>query len=290
MRKRKYVIISPVRNEEEYIEKTIISVLKQTIQPVEYIIVNDGSTDSTGSIIEKYAANYSRIKTILRAPKPHSPGAGVVDAFYEGFDAIKTRDWDYVVKLDGDLEFQPHYFETLLNEFESDPHLGLASGVTFEPSKSGGLKMDSMPEDHVRGAAKMYRRDCWKAIGGLQRVLGWDTIDELKAQVLGWKTRSYRNLPIIHYKPIGYKQTNVVKREIVAGERQHYLGYLSLFAFLKGLYRMFQKPYIVAGALNIFGFTRSRLFGSEQIKEKELVTHLQKKQWDRLTFKRKLLN
>jgi poly-beta-1,6-N-acetyl-D-glucosamine synthase len=288
--KKKYVIVSPVRNEEEYIEKTILSVIKQTIQPVEYMIVDDGSTDSTGEIIARYAANYSRIKTVKRKTKPHSPGAGVVDAFYEGFDALKTKDWDFVIKLDGDLEFEPEYFETLINEFASNPKLGLASGVTYEPDNNGGFKRDSMPDDHVRGAAKMYRRKCWNDIGGLQRVLGWDTIDELKAQVQGWETRSYKQLKIIHYKPIGYKQTNVVKREIKAGERQHYLGYLSLFAILRGFYRMLQKPYLVAGALNIYGFTRSRIFRTEQIREKELVRHLQSKQWDRLTFRRKLLN
>jgi poly-beta-1,6-N-acetyl-D-glucosamine synthase len=290
MKPKKYVIVSPVRNEEEYIEKTIISVIKQTVQPAEYIIVDDGSTDSTGEIISRYTANYSRIRTIRRTTKPHSPGAGVVDAFYEGFEALKTKDWDFVIKLDGDLEFQPEYFETLLKEFDTNPRLGLASGVTYEPDKKGNLKIDSMPDDHVRGAAKMYRRKCWNDIGGLQRILGWDTIDELKAQVLGWETRSYKQLPIIHFKPIGFKQTNVMKREIKAGERQHYLGYLSLFAILRGFYRMFKKPYIVAGALNLYGFTRSRIFRTEQIREKELVMHLQKKQWDRLTLKRKLLN
>ena len=287
--KDKYVIISPVRNEEDYIEKTIKSVISQTIIPLEYVIVNDGSTDETTNIIERYVNEFNWIKSINRPPKEHSPGAGVVHAFYDGFNHVENTDWDFIVKLDGDLEFEQFYFEKLLNKFAANPKLGLASGTTYEP-RNGKLKKDNMPEDHVRGAAKMYRKKCWEDIGGIQPVLGWDTIDELKSQVLGWETRSYKDLIIVHYKPIGFKQTNVIKREIRAGERQHYLGYLTLFALLRGLFRMLQKPYFIAGVLNIFGFLRARINKSEQIKELELIKHLKKKQWKRLKFQKKLLN
>lgn len=285
----KYVIIAPVRNEEEYIERTILSVVNQTIRPAEFIIVNDGSTDRTRKIIERFLPSNPWMHIMDRPPKEHSPGGGVVNAFYEGYNNIQTSDWDFVIKLDGDLEFENDYFEFLLKKFEEDPKLGMASGTTYL-LKHGKLVMDIMPDDHVRGPAKMYKRACWDEIGGLPSVLGWDTLDELKAQVMGWKTRSYKDLVLIHYKPIGYKQKKIVKREVKAGERQHYLGYLPAFAITRGFYRMLQKPYFIAGLLNIYGFIKAEIDGSDQITDTDIKRHLRKKQKERLMFKRKLLN
>lgn len=281
----RYVIISPVRNEEEYIEKTILSIVQQNILPDEYIIVNDGSTDKTPEIIDKYVKKYSWIKRVDRPQGKHTPGPGVVKAFYSGYDQISDSSWDFVVKLDGDLSFDANYFQTLLLEFEKNPKLGIASGVTYQPL-GDKLIIDKMPEDHVRGAAKMYRKACFFEIGGLPKVLGWDTIDELKAQLAGWETRSYKNLVLVHYKPIGIKQTNILKRELIAGERHYYLGYHPLFAVLRDFYRMFQKPFLVAGLLNLVGFNMAYFLKKERI-EQDLIKLVRKKQLERLTFKRR---
>lgn len=286
--KDKYVIITPVRNEEDYIEMTIKSVVNQKVPPVEYIIVNDGSTDGTEDIIDEYVEKYNWIKTIKRPPKEHSPGGGIVNAFYEGYNILDEKEWDYVVKLDADLRFNENYFKALLKNFDENNKLGISSGKTYE-LKAGEWHVDSMPDDHVRGAAKMYRKQCWEDIDGLREVLGWDTIDELEAQVKGWDTRSYAGLVLEHYKPIGTRQTKIVRREIKAGERQHYLGYLPLFAIFRGFYRMFQKPYFIAGILNIYGFILASFKGSEQI-DNHLIAHLRKKQKQRLLLKRKLIN
>jgi glycosyltransferase involved in cell wall biosynthesis len=284
----KYVIVSPVRNEEEFIETTIKSVINQDHLPSEFIIVDDGSTDSTPEIIQRYTSIYNWIKVVHRPKGEHRPGGGVVEAFYAGFDIIETKDWNFVIKLDGDVEFAPDYFSKQIERFEENPKLGISSGKTYQP-KGNKLVLDKMPDDHTRGPAKMYKRDCWNDIGGLPRVLGWDTLDELKAQVLGWETRSFADLKLIHFKPIGYKQKKIVKREVKAGERQHYLGYHPAFALSRGIYRMFQKPYLIAGVLNIYGFIAAELQNTDQIKDKEIIHHLRKKQIDRLTFKRKLI-
>ncbi len=285
---KKYIIVTPVRNEEEFLEKTIKSVLKQTVKPAEYILVNDGSTDSTPEIIAKYVEQYDWIKTIDRPLGKHSPGTGVIRAFYAGFEISETKDWDFVIKLDGDLEFESGYFEYLIKAFEENPKLGIASGVTVEP-KNGKLVMDKMPEDHTRGAAKMYSRELWDDIGGMPIVLGWDTLDELKAQTLGWETRSFKNLPLIHYKPIGFKQKKTFKRETTAGERYHYLGYHPLFALGLCVYRMKNKPFIIGGILTLYGYLFAVITRSEQIKDKVIIKHLRKKQIERLTFRRKLV-
>lgn len=285
---KKYVIISPVRNEEDFLPTTLQCVVDQTILPAEFIIVNDGSTDRSPEIIKKFTSRYPWIRTIDRPKGEHRPGDGVVEAFYAGYDCLTTRDWDYIVKLDGDLQFPPDYFEFQLNAMNENPLLGMSSGKTWQPH-DGRLVLDSMPDDHVRGPAKLYRRACYEAIGGLQKVRGWDTIDELKAQVLGWETRSFEHLVLVHFKPIGFKQTNICKRELHLGERQHYLGYHPLFAIARGLYVACKKPYLIAGVLNIAGFWMAKLSGAKQIDEPAMIHHLRNKQLQRLTFRRRLL-
>jgi glycosyltransferase involved in cell wall biosynthesis len=284
----KYVIISPVRNEADFIETTIQSVLGQTILPEEYILVNDGSTDGTDEIIDHYTRQHSWIRKINRTNPVHQPGAGVVAAFYAGFDQIKTKDWDYVIKLDGDLKFETDYFEQQILRFRNNPKLGITSGKTYQP-RGDRLVLDRMPDDHTRGPAKMYKRTCWEQIGGIDPVLGWDTLDELKAQVRNWETRSFPEIVLIHYKPIGYKQKNIIKREWKAGERLHFLGYYWPFVLARGCYHMLQKPYWVAGMLNILGFIKAEIANSEQIPDRSIIRHLRKKQKQRLTGKRKLI-
>lgn len=285
---KKYVIISPIRNEEDFLETTLQCVVDQTILPSEFIIVNDGSTDRSPEIIQKFTSRYPWIRTIDRPKGEHRPGDGVVEAFYSGYGCLTTRDWDYIVKLDGDLRFPPDYFEFQLNAMTDNPRLGMTSGKTWQP-RGDRLVRDSMPDDHVRGPAKLYRRTCFEAIGGLQKVRGWDTIDELKAQMLGWETRSFEHLLLVHFKPIGFKQKNIYKREISVGERQHYLGYHPLFAIARGLYIACKKPYLIAGFLNIAGFLAAELCGTIQHDDPEMIRHLRNKQLQRLTFRRRLL-
>jgi len=279
---KNYVIISPVRNEEEYIEKTIQSVIDQTIKPVEWIIVNDGSTDKTPEIIDRYIEKYPWIRRIDRPQNDHRPGPGVVLAFYDGFEKLIYKDFDFVIKLDGDLAFEENYFEFQLTEFSVNPKLGMTSGTTYNVF-GDNLVIDKMPEDHVRGAAKMYRTTCFDQIGGPQIVLGWDTLDELKAQMLGWETKSYKNLVLKHYKPIGFKQKKTSRRELLAGERLNYLGYHPLFAILKCLYNIKRKPYIVGGILMLAGYLGAVISGSERNPDREMIRFYRKKQMKRLS-------
>jgi glycosyltransferase involved in cell wall biosynthesis len=283
-----YVIITPAKNEVEYIEKTIRSVVNQTVLPSEYIIVNDGSTDGTEKIIEKYQNEYPWIQRLDRPQGKHRPGDGVIEAFYEGYNAISVQDWQFLVKLDGDLQFEPDYFEQQIKRFSENEKLGITSGVTCH-IKGNQLILDRMPEDHTRGAAKMYRKACWNDIGGLLQVLGWDTFDELKAQVMGWKTQSFRDLPLIHFKPIGFKQKSILRRELKAGERYHYMGYFWLFFLLKSIYRMLHKPFFIAGFLNLYGFFKAQIAGTPQIQDSVMINHLKRKQKKRLTHRHKLV-
>lgn len=170
----KYVIVSPVRNEEKYLPFTIKSLVAQTIKPALWIVVNDGSTDRTGQIAEEAAQSNSWIKVVNRADRGfRQAGGGVVEAFYEGYYLIEKESWDYVIKLDGDLSFGPDYFEQCFARFDEDQKLGIAGG-TICAEIDGVLEAESKndPMFHVRGATKIYRQDCWRAIGGLIHAPG----------------------------------------------------------------------------------------------------------------------
>ena len=172
-----YVVITPVRDEQEHIKGTLESMLKQTVLPQQWVIVDDGSTDATPNIIRQYAERHAWITPVFRANRGYrKSGGGVVDAFYDGYQAIRSGDWEYLVKFDGDLIFENNYFQTCLERLDSDSKLGIAGGIICYES-DGEISIEHAPLFHVRGATKIYRRECWQAIGGLLSIPGWDTFD-----------------------------------------------------------------------------------------------------------------
>lgn len=163
----RYVIITPVRDEEKFIEATIESVCRQTIQPTEWVIVDDGSTDRTGDILDRVASQFPWVRVVHRLNRGfRKSGGGVMEAFHDGYTALECTDWDFLVKLDGDLSFAPEYFEECFEYFHRDPKLGIGGGEIHH-DWYGELKLEENPRFHVRGATKIYRRGCWEAIGGL---------------------------------------------------------------------------------------------------------------------------
>ena len=199
----KYIIITPARDEGEFLEKTIASVAEQTILPQQWIIVNDGSHDDTGEIIDRAAAKYSWITARHRPDRGfRQAGGGVIATFYDGYEQIKSTEWDFLIKLDADLSFSNDYFERCFQEFDKNPRLGIAGGGIYH-EEQGELKLEKDPAFHVRGATKIYCRQCWDEIGGLLRAPGWDTLDELKANMLGWTTRTFPELRLSHHRFTG---------------------------------------------------------------------------------------
>ncbi len=189
----KYIVITPVRDEEDHLESTIQSMLSQTIRPVEWVIVNDGSVDGTAKIIDDYVSRVSWIRAVHRENRGfRKSGGGVVEAFNDGLSAISSSEWDFIVKLDGDLAFETGYFESCFKMFQQDPGLGVGGGVICYLASDGSKSFEDNPAFHVRGATKIYRRVCWEAIGGFWPAPGWDTIDEVKANMLGWSTKEFR--------------------------------------------------------------------------------------------------
>ena len=147
----KYVIITPVRDEENYVAKTVRSVAAQTVLPTEWIIVNDGSSDRTGEILDECATQFPWMRVIHRENRGfRKSGGGVIEAFNDGFNALSRTNWDFLVKLDGDLTLPADYFEKCFEHFEQQPTLGIGGGVICH-EVDGVLKVEANPKFHVRG-------------------------------------------------------------------------------------------------------------------------------------------
>ncbi|HLH52161.1 MAG TPA: glycosyltransferase [Verrucomicrobiae bacterium] len=229
-----YLIITPARNEGDHLEATIASVAAQEILPRKWIIVNDGSTDNTAQLIDAAAKRFPWIRGVHRPDRGfRKAGGGVIEAFYDGYAANGTDPWDYLVKLDADLSFDPSYFARVIAHFEADPKLGIAGG-TICNLFNGKLVEESNvdPLFHVRGATKIYRRACWEAIGGLIKAPGWDTLDEMKANMLGWSTRTLKDLELHHYRIAGGADGNW-KNWVKNGLANYITGYHPAFMLCK---------------------------------------------------------
>lgn len=277
----KYVIITPVRNEEKYLEHTVKSVISQTIKPIEWVIVNDGSSDRTGIIIDSYSKQFQWIRPVHRKNRGYrKSGGGVIEAFYDGYEQLRFQAYDFIVKLDGDLSFDPDYFERLFCHFRENPELGIAGGMIYHVI-NGTLKLEKNPIFHVRGATKVYKKDCWDALGGLLKAPGWDTLDEVKANMLGWRTKSFSDLKIIHHRYTGAADgtwSNWVKN----GRANYISGYHPLFMLFKCIKRTFQKPYLLVSLGLFWGFLSGYLKRISQVNDSHLINYLRKQQINRM--------
>ncbi len=243
--------------------------------------MDDGSSDGTRGIIDRHAARHAWIRPCFRENRGfRQPGAGVVGAFYEGYSAARCNDWDFIVKLDGDLGLPPDYFVQALAACAAQPRLGICGGALYHQI-AGELVEEECPRFHVRGATKIYRRECFEQIGGLQRAPGWDTIDEVKANMLGWTTETLPALRVIHYRFTGCAESKW--RDMVKnGRADYFAGYHPLFMAVKCLYRAIQKPYFT-GALGLaYGFLSAYAKGFPQVPDPELIRYLRRQQLRRL--------
>lgn len=248
-----FAIITPVKNEAQYIKQTINSVINQTIQPNVWIIVNDGSTDNTEQIIAEYCKlhNWIKLVSINNKDEVRTGGSKVVRAFYKGLQLINTNDFEFIVKLDGDLILPSNYFEKVLFEFEKFPNLGICGGTILNKYSENDIREEKASSFHVRGALKMIRRQCWDQIGGFKEIWNWDGLDVMEAQFKGWQTRSIK-IPVIHlrpttsaYDPIGhsyksgyeaYKMGSDLRLTLIRSIRKAYgkYGIKQSTAYLKG--------------------------------------------------------
>lgn len=287
----KYIVVTPARDEESNIGKTIESMVAQTILPARWVIVNDGSTDRTGRIIDQAAQKYSWVRALHRANRGfRKNGGGVVDVFYEGYESIGGETYDFLAKLDGDLSFEADYFEKCLGYFSADPKLGIGGGTVC--ALAGGALVQEVQGDppfHVRGATKIYRRACWQAIGGIVRTTGWDTLDEIKANMLGWSTYTFRELKLLQYRKTGGAD-GLWKNWQKNGLANYISGYHPLFMACKCLKRLFRPPYGIASVALMAGFAKGYFRRIAQVEDKALIQYIRQQQLRRLKLQKSIWN
>jgi biofilm PGA synthesis N-glycosyltransferase PgaC len=276
-----YLIITPVRDEERFIESTIESVCQQTLRPTEWVIVDDGSTDGTGEILDRYAAQNSWITVIHRKNRGfRKAGGGVMEAFYDGYKASQCKNWEFIVKLDADLTFAPDYFEKCFQYFRRDPQLGIGGGEIHHDI-SGTLKPEVNPRFHVRGATKIYRKACWEAIGGLWPAPGWDTIDEVKANMLGWKTYAFADLQLLHNRFTGSEE-GLLRDRVKHGVACYVSGYHPVYVLASCMKRLTQKPYMVGSVALLYGFLKSHFLRAPRVEDPSYIAYIRGQQLRRL--------
>jgi glycosyltransferase involved in cell wall biosynthesis len=280
---RRYVIITPVRDEAPHIEKAIAAVSSQTILPTLWIVVDDGSTDGTGEILDRSAARAPWMRVVHRPNRGHrANGGGVMEAFSAGLSVLDDDGWDYLVKLDGDLSFAADYFMRCFEIFERTPRLGIGGGTICQ-LENGRPVVDSKgdPPFHVRGATKIYRRACWDEISPLARATGWDTIDEVKANHRGWTTRTFRELILIQHKPTG--GADGVWRNAFKNGRANYIsGYHPVFLLAKCAKRSVDRPLLVGAVALLSGYCSGYLKRIPQAAEPAVIRYLRQQQLRRL--------
>jgi biofilm PGA synthesis N-glycosyltransferase PgaC len=276
----RYCIITPSRDEELYLEGTIESVLRQTILPQQWVIVDDGSTDATSAIIEKYARQYPWIRTFRRHDRGFRSSGGGVEAFLEAYPQLTSLDWEFLVNLDGDVTFAPDYFEKCFAYFRKWPQLGIGGGTIYD--KIGDrLFLEKAPAFHVRGATKIYRRACWEKLEGLLPGLGWDTVDEIRANHLGWMTRTFPDLQLIHHRATG-DALGTWNTALKDGQADYIVGYHPIFFAVRCARSLFRSPYFLKGVGLACGFLGAMAKGVPRMSNRELRDYLRQQQLRRL--------
>lgn len=281
-----YYIVIPAHNEAENINLTLESLVNQTVLPKKAVVVNDNSTDETETIVKSFIEKYNWISLVTNSSEAsHLPGSKVIFAFNKG---LKTLDdnYDFIVKADADLIFPTNYFETISNHFKSDEKIGMAGGFCYI-NKNGNWVLENLTDkDHIRGALKAYRKECFEQIGGLKTAMGWDTVDELLCQFFKWKIKTDETLHVKHLKPTGanYNKASRYKQ----GEAFYTLGYGFLITAIASLKLALRKGKLFLFFDYLNGFWKAKSTQKPLLVTPEQAKFIRNYRWKKM--KEKIFN
>jgi len=286
----RYVVITPARDEEAFLPEIIASMAYQSVQPLEWVIVDDGSGDRTGEIAVAAARTYPFVRVLRRKDRGRrDEDSGVIEAFNDGLRSVSAEDYQFICKMDADLGIGPDYFRRLFRAFSTNPRLGIASGVGFTQarrrfSRRRRLSRERILPDGVLPSIKLYRRECFEEIGGLAHHFGWNGLDVLKAQMRGWQTGHIPDLAVIHLRGMTTTE-GLVRDSLRIGSGEFYLGSHPLFVVARSVYQMTDPPYLIKGLSILLGYLRAMVERSNRIDEPELVEFVRQTQLQRLGLK-----
>ena len=283
MRSTKYVLVTPVRNEEKTIGTTLRCVVEQTIRPQEWVIVSDGSTDRTNDIVRSYEDQFEFIRLLALEHRPVRNFASVVYAIECGIAALKAEDYEFIGLLDADIRFSQGYYEEIMLHFASDAKLGLAGGLVFD-CYDGFKRRSGLSLMDIAGAVQFFRRKCFDSLGGLVALPegGLDTVTCVQARMNGFVTRTFPELEVDHLKPRNIAEGNLLRRFRQLGVRAYAIGNHPLFEVLKCGYRCREYPFVVGGVMRLFGYSWSCCLRKERMVSPEFVRFVRREQMMRL--------
>jgi glycosyltransferase involved in cell wall biosynthesis len=279
-----YVLITPARNEEKFIEKLIQSVTNQTVLPAKWVIVNDGSTDGTASIVSNYLPKYHWIELLNLPSHRDRSFAAKVSAVNAGLERVRGVDYEIVGNLDSDVSFDLDYLEFLMKKFQEDPELGVAGTIFQEDGGYSSGKDSFEGQNHVPGGCQLFRRRCFENIGGYipNKAGGIDWIAVTTARMKGWKTRSFREKSFFHYRSLGTAERSLLASAFSYGEKDYYLGGHPLWEIFRVAYKMTKKPYLLGGIALFSGYVCAFLRRAERPVSDELMRFHRQEQLKKL--------
>jgi poly-beta-1,6-N-acetyl-D-glucosamine synthase len=277
---RRYLLISPCRDEAEFMRQTLDTVIAQSVQPTQWVIVDDGSTDDTPRILAEYASKHPWITVVTRQNRGRrAVGPGVIEAFYAGYETITPSDYDYVCKLDLDLNLPSRYFETLIERMEANPKIATCSGKAYIYA-NGTLINEGHGDETSLGMTKFYRVPCFTAIGGFVHEVMWDGIDCHRCRMQGLIACSWDDPDIrfVHLRPEGSSQQSVYTGRMRHGFGQYFMGTGFLFMAASALRRVNEKPAVLGSLAMLWGWVKSALQGKPRYDDLEFRKFLRRYQ------------
>ncbi len=281
----RYIMITPTRNDADLLEKTAACVTRQTLLPEKWFIVNDASSDRTPQLLRALEAQHEWI-TGLQHVEKHQQGfrrIGGQAVVHQALEKIQPENYDFIVRTDCDVLFGQDFMARIFDKFEADSRLGIASGVCHVYEKDR-LVEEKTPRFHTRGPFKVYLSECFQEIGGLDCNEGWDTIDEIKANMLGWRTYSYPDLKIIHQRKTQTSQ-GVLTGQKNMGAVAYYTGYHPVFMLCRAMRRMLDRPFVFSGIFMLAGYLRGYLKNEPQVNDPQLIRYMRRQQINKLLGK-----
>lgn len=274
---RRYVLITPCRDEAKYMVRTLESVAAQTVKPALWVVVDDGSTDRTPAILAEYARRLPYLRVVRRADRGYRMlGGGVIDAFYSGYETVYAGDFPYLCKLDLDLDLPPRYFEAMIERMEREPRLGTCSGKPWFRSRRGERIKETCGSENSVGMAKFYRTECFRQIGGFVRGLMWDGIDGHRCRMHGWIASGFDDpeLAFEHLRPMGTSHKSWWVGRVRHGKGQYFMGTSPLYMMASAAFRVTRPPVVIGGMAMMWGYTRGLLLREERYPDLEFRSFL----------------
>jgi len=278
-----YVVITPARNEAQFIELTIKSVVAQTARPLKWVIVSDGSTDGTDDIVSRYSAQHPWIELVRMPERGERHFAGKVHAFNAGYERTNCLDYEVIASLDADISFDEDYFSFLLGKLAENPGLGLV-GTPFQDGPNEIYDYRFVNIEHVSGACQVFRRRCFEEIGGYTPVKGGgiDYIAVITARMRGWKTRTFTDKLCFHHRQMGTAQHGVLGARFKNGIKDYAFGNHPVWQVSRMLYQMTKRPLVLGGVMLMSGYTWAWLRGKQRPVPQNVMAFTRREQMQRL--------